>query len=208
VQGYGSTEITLECSPQSGSPLEEKEVAQDLTVLYKTYNKKIRTVIRKYFLEESTCDDIYQETFLKAMQSYSSLKKHDAVLPWLCSIAKNLCLMELRKRKQVVTISPTDFVGDEDNGSEFDVVLEANDINQTYQLECSLSLIRQSILEHKNETRKKVAEMFYINQQPIREIALATGMNSNTVLSHLHRFRMIVTDAILKIAEERDLLLH
>jgi RNA polymerase sigma-70 factor (ECF subfamily) len=65
-----------------------------------------------------------------------------------------------------------------------------------FQLEEHLAVLHDLILNHKDPIRRNVACLFYLEQRSIRDISLILNLKSNTVLSHLRRFRLIVTKAM------------
>ena len=54
------------------------------------------------------------------------------------------------------------------------------------------------IRDHKDPIRQKIADLFYLQHQSTVDIALLLDMPQNTVLSHLRRFRLVVSSMILR----------
>ena len=178
-----------------------------LTALYKNYYKSLRKIVCRYRLEEVQVEDMLQETFLKAMLNIDSLKDRNAVYPWLCSIAKNLCLLELRKNRRFTSLhTPSPFSHGDDEGSGYELTLKAEDTTASMKLEYSLTVLRGMIENHQHKVRRDVARRFYVEEKSVKDISDECQMNQNTILSHLRRFRGIIADAMLTIAEEQDLM--
>ena len=85
------------------------------------------------------------------------------------------------------------------------MILVADDDFASIHFEHSITLLRQLIQLHEGEPRATVARYFYLDQKSVKEISDALQLNQNTVLSHLRRFRLIVSQAMLQLAEEKGL---
>jgi RNA polymerase sigma-70 factor (ECF subfamily) len=171
--------------------------------LYKNYYSGVAATVRKFRFTDATADDLIQDIFLQAWQNLHSLKDTKAFGGWLMTIARNRCLNELRKQKKTVAVAATDHVSEEDERSE--VVLVADDNLASVHFEHSLGLLRELIANHQGEPRATIARLFYLEQLPVRTICEQLDMKQNTVLSHLRRFRLVVSKAMLRLIEEEGL---
>lgn len=176
----------------------------DFQTLYKKHYHAVRSVVSRFRFADAAQDDLIQDIFIQAWQNIGSLKETAAFSGWLMTIARNRCLNELRKTKKNVSIAMTDSVGDADDGP-LEVVLVADDETASLHFEHSIILLRQLIELHEGEPRATVARMFYLEEKAVKDIATALSMNQNTVLSHLRRFRLIVSQAMVKLVEEKGL---
>ena len=136
-------------------------------------------------------------------QNLDSLKEQAAFSGWLMTIARNRCLNEIRKHKRHVVVSATDVFSEDDGDRE--VILVADSDHAALHFEHSLVLLRQLIEMHEGEPRATVARMFYLDEKPVKDIAEALDMNQNTVLSHLRRFRLVVSQAMVQLIEEKGI---
>jgi len=77
---------------------------QVLGVLYSGYTELVYGVCLKYFKQEEQASDAVMDIFEELIQK---AKKHevDKFRPWLYVLAKNHCLMRLRKAGQNLTVS-------------------------------------------------------------------------------------------------------
>ncbi|MES2746298.1 MAG: sigma-70 family RNA polymerase sigma factor [Bdellovibrionota bacterium] len=178
--------------------------ALDFQTLYKRHFHAVRAVVSRFRFADAAQDDLIQDIFIQAWQNIGSLKESAAFSGWLMTIARNRCLNELRKTKRNVSIAMTDSVGDGEDG-QMEVVLVADDETASLHFEHSLVLLRQLIELHEGEPRATVARMFYLDEKPVKDIAVELSLNQNTVLSHLRRFRLIVSQAMVKLVEEKGL---
>ena len=65
-------------------------------ILYQRYRTDIRALCSRSFLDPHTTEDVTQETFLRAFRHISEFERGRPVWPWLATIAKRLCIDELR----------------------------------------------------------------------------------------------------------------
>ncbi len=177
----------------------------DFETLYRKHFHAVRSVVARFRFADAAQDDLIQDIFIQAWQNLASLKETAAFSGWLMTIARNRCLNEVRKTKKTVSIAMTDSVGDAEDGGPAEIILVAEDDYASLHFEHSAILLHQLIELHEGEPRATVAKMFYIEEKAVKDIAEALSMNQNTVLSHLRRFRLIVSQAMLRLVEEKGL---
>ena len=183
---------------------QEKKPGLDFDTLYRRHFKAVRALVMRFRFPEAAVDDIIQDVFLQAWQNQNSLMEPAAFSGWLMVIARNRCLNEIRKLKPTVSISPTDLFLDSEEGLS-EVILVADDTHAALQFEHSLTLTRQLIAMHEGEPRATVAKLFYLEEKAVKEICELLTMNQNTVLSHLRRFRLVVSEALVQLFEEKGI---
>lgn len=176
----------------------------DFQTLYRRHFQAVRAVVTRFKFYDAAADDLIQDIFVQAWQNMGNLKEQAAFSGWLMTIARNRCLNEIRKTRRSVAVSGTDANSDEEGG-EREVILVAEDDFASLQFEHSLVLLRQLIEMHEGEPRATVARLFYLEEKPIKEISDSLQMNQNTVLSHLRRFRLIVSQAMVRLVEEQGI---
>lgn len=175
-----------------------KAKAESFESLYKAYYLQVAGIVYGYRFYDGAADDLIQDIFIQAWRYRDTLKQNSSFGAWIKVIARNRCLNEIRKRRPTVSI---DAFGDEN-----DVVsLEADDYSKSYHFEFSLSLLRDLVLDHKKEPQATVAKLFYLDHIPVKDIAQKLSMPDNTVLSHLRRFRLNISKAMLALVEEHNL---
>lgn len=167
--------------------LSDKELAdlyrtsaqQDLlATLFNRYKDLIFGVCLKYLkdLDAATdaCSDIYIEMVEKML-------KHEVQNPkaWLYQVAKNHCLLRLRKNKKMPVDSlPDDFVQLDVNWHP-DLAMEK---------EKKLTSLEKCLETLKAEQKSSVS-LFYLEEKSYQEIAAITGIGWNTVRSHIQNGR-------------------
>jgi RNA polymerase sigma-70 factor (ECF subfamily) len=81
-------------------------------VILSRYQKPIFSFIYHFFQNTALCEDLTQETFLRAYRFINSFRTKEKLSTWLFSIAKNLCIDELRRMQKGATV-PIDAVDPE-----------------------------------------------------------------------------------------------
>ena len=72
----------------------------DFEKLYQTYFMDIYSRCLTMVKNPSLAEEITQECFFRAIRAKDNFRKNSSEHTWLCTIAKNLCLDELRKQKK------------------------------------------------------------------------------------------------------------
>lgn len=181
----------------------EVEPLQSFESLYKKYYPGVAATVQKFRFTDSSADDLIQDIFFQAWQNLGALKDPNAFGGWLMTIARNRCLNEIRKRKTTVPIAMTDFMGEDEGNTE--LVLLADDVLTSIHFEQSVALLQDLIASHQGEPRATIAHLFYLEHLAVKDICEKLDLNQNTVLSHLRRFRLVVSKAMLRLIEERGL---
>ena len=171
--------------------------------IYKQYYNLVASTVYKFRFTNGMADDLIQNIFVAIWENLSNLKEPKALTRWIQTIARNSCLKELRKAKKTVSINPVDAVDTE--SGEMEVVLVADDDLASFHWEHSIQLIGELIKSHKGEPRATVARHFYLDSMSVKEISVQMDMKQNTVLSHLRRFRLIISEALIELAEAGEL---
>ena len=157
----------------------QKDFNQELLAqLYLRYTELVYGVCIKYLKHAETAKDavmnIYQELQLKlqthAVENFKS---------WLYVVAKNHCLMQLRKEKKMITVEFTPAVMQSEDFSHLDSVLEK---------EKELKRLEYCI-EHLPAEQKLSIQLFYLENKCYNEIAEATGNEWNKIRSLIQNGR-------------------
>lgn len=101
-------------------------MSDDIKNYYNNYGKKVYLYLISLCHDYDTAQELTQETFYQAIKH---LKKYDGtstVYTWLCSIAKNLWLKELRRQKYHPIAE-----ADEDISSDANTIEEQTETKET-----------------------------------------------------------------------------
>lgn len=142
-----------------------------LGILLERYTMLLYGVSMKYLKNPEEARDGVQQIFLKAI---TELHKYEVSYfsSWLYMIAKNHCLMQLRKRRQGISV---------------DLVNEpVSEVTDPDPLQDD-ALLRdlEEALQHLNPEQKTCIRMFYMEKKSYQAIASETGFNLLQVKSYI-----------------------
>lgn len=143
-----------------------------LGILLQRYTLLLLGVCMKYLKEEEAAKDAVQQVFLKAI---TELPKYQVnyLKSWLYTIARNHCLMQLRDKNRVISVS------DDLNLSE-----EPLQNLTAAEKEHSLNLLELSLVEL-NQPQKTCVTLFYLQKKSYQEIVDSTGFSLLQVKSYI-----------------------
>ena len=165
---------------------------QALTELWNRHGGRVRSVVMRIIRNREDVEDVLQETYLKSFLHLISFNGDSKFSTWLVSIAINMALMLLRKRKRSREVFY--------EGSESDAPLFAmnypdrsESLESLYsRWECSqyLWIAIQQLPPH----LKYVVELQNRDEVPLAEIAHRTGSSVGAVKARLVRARAALKD--------------
>jgi RNA polymerase sigma-70 factor (ECF subfamily) len=136
---------------------------------------------------KSSADDLYQETFLKAIEIRDKIRVKDNTKNYLISISLNLWKNHIKKNNRRKEIAP--LIYDEDYISAIpDSQIEISETVITVEL---CKLVRNAI-ERLPEKQRIVTLLYYSEELSIREIGQMLHLPKGTVLSRLAKARSII----------------
>ena len=137
--------------------------------------RKYQSPVRRFFLNQTggdgqLSDDLAQETFIKAYTNITKFRGVASFSTWLMRIAYNVFYDEIRSRKQTEDIDTTAIKNTKMSGSDTGMNMD----------------IQTALAQLKPDERTCIT-LQLIDGYPIDQISKITGMNENTVKSHLKR---------------------
>lgn len=162
------------------------------------HKTRVFTYIRMYIRDVALAEDIFQETFLKVINSLRSgrYKDNGKFLSWVMRIAHNLIIDHFRKQKQANLISNDNYEGDIFNLKS----LADSNIEDNIIYEQIVSDVRL-ILEELPDDQKEVVVLRHYGGLSFKEIAEQTNVSINTALGRM-RYALI---NMRKIMEEKNI---
>ena len=82
------------------------EMTNEITRLVEEYGNDVLRIATVILKSKELAEDVYQETFLRVVRSYSSYRRESSEKTWIISIAVNVCRDYMRsawKRRVIVT---------------------------------------------------------------------------------------------------------
>jgi RNA polymerase sigma factor (sigma-70 family) len=168
--------------------------------LLNRHQQKIYTSIYLFVKEQSLAEDIFQEVFIKIIDTLRKGKyNHEGkFLQWALRIAYNMCVDHFRRNKRRPQLSPTE---------TFDIfdVLKSNDLNAEQNIIRSQThdKVRQLVDMLPPEQREVVILRHYADMS-FKEISKLTSVSINTALGRM-RYALI---NIRKMVEEKEIVLQ
>lgn len=137
--------------------------------------RKYQSPVRRFFLnqtlgDEQLSDDLAQETFIKAYVNITKFRGMSSFSTWLMRIAYNVFFDDVRSRKQTEDIDTSSVVRQSS---------KSGDSNLKMDIHAALALLKPD--------ERSCITLQLIDGYPVDQISKITGINENTVKSHLKR---------------------
>lgn len=162
---------------------------------------RLRNFIRKRVLDESDAEDILQEVFYELVQAYRMMKPLEQVGAWLFRVARNRIIDRFRGRRQAAPAISTEVVEEADRFPWEDLPSPDAGPEAAYARELLLEEIDAALDELPQEQRDVfVAHEF--EGRSFRELAAATGLSVNTLLSRKHYAVVYLRRRLRSVYEE------
>lgn len=154
--------------------------------LYEPHMDLVYAVCFNYLRDEDEAKDAVMALF---EQLVTDLRRHDVqqFKPWLHTVARNYCLMQLRNRRVQVPINAND---DERPDAELLALSLANDGNE-FGREEDLSRM-ETCLQTLPPEQRTCLMLFYLDRKSYTEVADLTGYDLKQVKSYLQNGRRML----------------
>ena len=146
------------------------------------YKQRLCSYIFQMVRDRDLADDIFQETFIKAITTirqgrYSDMGKFSA---WLYRIARNLAVDSFRAEKGENVVSADDADYDVLNRREL-----AEDTIEDVMVDLQIEEDLRRLVDRLPDVQRQVLEMRYYQDLSFKEIAEITGVSINTALGRM-----------------------
>ena len=165
---------------------------QEFERLYKDSYKAVYWTALSLLKNKEEAEDVVQDTFITAYNSYDTLKDKDKAHAWVKKIAANKCLNILTRRK---TFNAEDefFEETEAVGEDF---LPESLIESEEKRRILMDIIRKCL----SEDTFIIVVLFYFNELSAAEIAERLDMTPNSVFTRLNYAR----NKIIMVSSQRN----
>jgi RNA polymerase sigma factor (sigma-70 family) len=165
--------------------LQEYRQTGDLSVLGKLYEPQMEMVFAiamKYFKDEDDAKDTVMQIFEELIPK---LRQHEVenFKAWLGMVARNFCLMALRKKNLIVADGEI-FVDEDSSENHFMEFSTTEHLNDDFDVEQNLTKL-EDCLKTLNSEQKQSVELFFMQEKTYQEVAQLTGFEINKVKSYL-----------------------
>ncbi len=143
-----------------------------LGVLLQRYTLLLLGVCMKYLKNEEAAKDAVQQIFLKVIHE---LQRYHVQYfkSWLYAIARNYCLMQLRKNKVLKEAEINE-----------NIVEQEFSLHNEIEKEQLISMVEASLNKLSDE-QKKCIVLFYLDKKSYQQISAETGFNLMQVKSYI-----------------------
>ena len=152
----------------------EKEAFEKL---YGTYYMRVYSYVMTLAKKQYIAEEITQETFYKAFTAKSTFRGESNALTWLCAIAKNLFLDEMRRQSKN---AETDI--DTNSVSSINIEREVENHDASYRIHLALNEL--------DEPYRKVFELRIFGELSFREIGSICDKTENWARVTYHRAKL------------------
>lgn len=153
--------------------------------LVEKYSPKLYSVVYHMTSNREDSHDLLQDIFAKAYRSIKRFRHKSTFFTWIYSIATNMTINHLKKRKRRATLSLDDI----DNGIANDTLFADLSPSANPRHGANLSEIQKKLneaMQALSEEHRTVVTLFDIEGLPHAEIAKILGVSPGTVRSRLH----------------------
>jgi RNA polymerase sigma-70 factor (ECF subfamily) len=171
-----------------------------LEKLINRYKNRVFAYIVVYVKDKQLADDIFQDTFVKAINTMKSgsYKEEGKFIQWVMRIAHNLIIDHFRRIKRVPVF--------ENRNDEFDIFDMISETDPSIEEKIIIQQIHKDVrklIEYLPSEQKEVLEMRYYANMSFKDIAESTDVSINTALGRM-RYALI---NLRKLVEEKELIL-
>lgn len=165
------------------------------------HKNKVYAYIAMYIRDQALAEDIFQDTFLKVIQSVKTGKYSDngKFLSWVMRIAHNLIIDHFRKQRQMNVLLNDDYESDLFNTKSLaDRNVEDNMVRVQIRRDV------RKLINSLPEDQKEVVILRHYTGLSFKEIADITGVSINTALGRM-RYALI---NMRKLMQEKQIILN
>lgn len=152
-----------------------------LEILIDRYKAKLYTSIYLLMKDESLAEDIFQDTFIKVINTLRSGRYNEEgkFLPWVMRIAHNLVIDYYRKERR------TPVVVNSDGFDIFDVLHFSDESAEARMIREQTYLDLRRMIRRLPDDQKEVLIMRHYGEMSFKEIAAVTEVSINTALGRM-----------------------
>ena len=148
-------------------------------MLYRRYERQLFSFILKFVKDRANAEDIFQQTWMKAIQGLASYREKGKFSSWLFGIANNACIDHVRKRSRAKI---DDFICEEGLDSLKSEGPDPEDAILTSERKTWLN----EAISYLPPEQKEVVLLRLQGEIPFKEIARILDTPLNTVLGRMH----------------------
>ena len=146
-------------------------------VIVRSYKDSVYALALKMTRSHDDAEDVAQETFIKAFKSIAGFKGKSQFFTWLYKICYFTAINHLRKANKLASNFEITDVEDEDAS----ILDKLNEQEQRDMIDKAMSYLKPQ--------ERAVVTLFYLDEQPMKDISEITGLSLPNVKVLIHRSR-------------------
>lgn len=151
--------------------------------LYETYYMRVYSYVMTLAKKQHIAEEITQEAFYRAFTAKSTFRGESNALTWLCAIAKNLFLDEMRRQSKNVEAEP-----DINASDDVDIQHEVEDHDASYRVHLALNQLEKPY--------RRVFELRIFGELSFREIGSIFQRTENWARVTYHRAKLKLQERV------------
>jgi RNA polymerase sigma-70 factor, ECF subfamily len=174
---------------------------QSFALLVKRHHKPLYNFVFRQLRQPSAAEDVTQEVFVRVVQNASEFKHEARFSTWVYTIARNLCIDQLRKAQHRRHPSLDQPLGPGDDARSLGDSLADPRPQASAERSASALQMTAMLVQAVDALPEDQREVFLLREiacLPFKEIAVVTGVAENTVKSRmryaLDRLRLALAD--------------
>jgi len=189
------------------APLEDSQIVRQVLrgkqeafgVLVERYQKPIFNFIYRFYGNYELAQELTQETFLRCYQFLKSYDPERKFSTWLYTVAKNLCIDELKKQRAAHEV-PLDDVLPAVDAKDFEGAIDHNARTQCIRREEDFKLLEA--LQELPAAARSVLLLHYFQGLSYQEIGETLGLPVSTVKIRIFRAKKILLEKWYEVGGE------
>jgi RNA polymerase sigma-70 factor (ECF subfamily) len=193
----------------SGKPCAlSMEQQRDFEELALPYLPSLYRVAMRLRADQQDAEDLVQDTYIKALQAFPSLREPEKVRPWLLQILSRAAIDRFRREPREVYVGDLE---DLDGFSLYDKIRDEDPFPYSEQLH--QDFLAQFRDEEVNRALRALPQeyrlplvLFYVEELSYRELAEVLECPVGTIMSRLFRGRKMIERELWEYAKEKGLI--
>ena len=156
----------------------------DIDQLVEQYSDSVYRYCKSIAYTPEDAEDLYQQTFLKALELHKKISLEKNPKAYLLSVATNIWKNHKSMYARRERIAPT--VSSEMEGIQIEDIRSDQDVLEQVVKEEQLGLLRKCV-DNLPEKQRQVITLFYAGELSLEEISKVLKIPKGTVKSRLHK---------------------
>ena len=166
--------------------------------LVRKYQHRIYTHILGNVKNIETAKDLTQKTWIKAFRAIHTFRGASAFYSWLYRIAENVCMDYFRKQKHHIVLQSLHVTPERD-------ITQTHSDPAVFLQQQELRDYLQNAIAELTPIRKRVFQMYYIEERSIKDIATHTRRSEGTIKTHLRNARLQLRERLTLYLKNEDI---